>query len=155
MKGLFDRRLPAIASPAEQCIRSSNPRLVKQYIEKLHQYFVDHNIAQKAKEAKHYYDKDKIEKLDELITAGMLHAKNKCRNGLRRPWSKEINKVMTKFHILKIHLSSFCNNIDCSKQIDKKQKLLAKKVVLLQTIRDTVIALKTARREVRIYWKEF
>ena len=85
----------------------------------------------------------------------MLHAESKCRNGLRLPWSKEIIKVMTKFNILKIHLSSLRNNIDCSKQIEKKERLLAKKITLPLTITDTVIALKQARREVRICWKEF
>ena len=144
MQGLFDRRLPAILSPAERCIQSSHPRLVKRYIEKLHKYFVDHNIIQKAKEAKNYYDAEKIEKLDKLITVGMLHAESKYRNCLRLPWSKEINKVMTKFNILKIHLSSLRNNIDCSKQIEKKEQLLAKKIVLPLTITDTVIALKQA-----------
>ena len=144
MQDLFDRRLPAIVSPAKRCIRSSHPRLVKRYIGKLHKYFVDHNIVQKGKEAKHYYDADKIEKQDKLITAGMLHAKSKCRNGLRLPWSKEINEVMTKFNILKIHLSSLRNNIDCSKQIEKKERLLEKKITLPLTITDTVIALKKA-----------
>ena len=85
----------------------------------------------------------------------MLHAKNKCRNGLRLPWSKEINEVMTKFNILKIHLSSLCNEIDCSKQIEKKERLLAKKIILPLTITETTIALKQSRREVRICWKEF
>ena len=82
---------------------------------------------------KHYYNADKIEKLNKLITAGMLHAESKCQNGLRLPWSKEINKVMTKFNILKIHLPSLCNNIDCSAQIEKKERLLAKKIPLSWT----------------------
>ena len=80
-------------------------------------------MYRKQKKAKHYYDADKIVKLDELITAGMLHAESKCRNVLRLPWSKEINEVMTKFNILKIHLSNLRNNIDCSKQIEKKEQL--------------------------------
>ena len=80
-------------------------------------------MYRKQKKAKHYYDADKIVKLDELITARMLHAKRKCRNDLRLPWSKEINEVMTKFNTLKIHLSSLSNNIDCSKQIEKKEQL--------------------------------
>ena len=124
---LFDRQTPAIVSPAERCICNSYPRLVKRYIEKLHKYFVNHNIVEKAKELRHYNDAEKIKKLDKLITAGMLHAKSKCRNGMRIPWSKEINKVITKFHILKIHLSSLCNDIDCSAQIEKKERLVAKK----------------------------
>ena len=43
------------------------------YIEKLHDYFKDHSIVRKATKAKHYYDADKVEQLNKLITAGMLH----------------------------------------------------------------------------------
>ena len=69
--------------------------------------------------------------------------------------SKEIKEVMTQFCVLKIHLLSLQNKIDCSKQITKKQKLLAKAVVLPQTIGDSVIAQKVARQEVQRRWKEF
>ena len=92
MKGLSDRRLHAIISPAKRCIRSSYPRLVKRYVEKLYKYFVDHNIVQQANDTKYYYDANKIKNLDELIIAGMLHAKNKCRNGLRMTWKRKLMK---------------------------------------------------------------
>ena len=85
----------------------------------------------------------------------MLHAESKYLNGLRLLMSKEINEVMIKFNILKIHLSSLRNNIDCSAQIEKKEQLLAKKIPLPLTIKDTVIALKKVRREVRTCWKNF
>ena len=32
MVGLFDRRLPAIVNPAERCIRSNHPQLVRKYL---------------------------------------------------------------------------------------------------------------------------
>jgi len=48
--GLFDRRLPAIVNPAERCIRSNHPRLVRKYILKLAAYFEDHNIVRKVTE---------------------------------------------------------------------------------------------------------
>ena len=108
MIDLFGRQLPVIISPSESYICSSHPRLVKKYIEKLHKYFIDYNIVQKAKDAK-YYNPDKVEKLDELIIAGMLHAKKKYLNSLRMTWSKEINEVMTQFHVLKISPSSLRN----------------------------------------------
>ena len=48
MRGLFDRRLPAIVNPAEQCIRSNQPRLViRKYLLKLAKYLKEHNIEKK------------------------------------------------------------------------------------------------------------
>ena len=149
MKRLFDWRLPTIISHSERYIHSSHPKLVQRYIETLHDYFDDHNILQKVMEAQHYYDADKVEELDELIITGMYYAKDKCQDRLRIPWSKQINKIMTHFHILKIHLSSLCNKIDCSKQIKKKQKLLEKAIMLPITISAAVAALKETRRELQ------
>ena len=74
--------------------------------------------------------------------------KNKCQNNLRMTWSTKNNKVMTRFHILKIQLLSLCNKIDCSKQITKKQKLLANVVVLPPTISVSVVALRAVCWEV-------
>ena len=106
MQGLFDRQLPPIVNPTERCIRSSHPRLVRKYIDKLSAYFEDHGILKKAREAQNYYKYKEVEKLDELITAGMLHAERECRNDLQLLWSKEIHECMTQVHILRIHLSS-------------------------------------------------
>ena len=71
---------------------------------------------------------------------------------------------MTKFNMLKIHLSSLRNNIDYSAQIEKKERLLAKKIILPQTIKDTIIGLKnpveksgstgeSSNRDAAHYWK--
>ena len=47
MEGLFDRCLPPIVNPAEPCIQSSHPYLVRKYIEKLSDYFENHGIVKK------------------------------------------------------------------------------------------------------------
>ena len=67
---------------------------------KLVEYFEEHNIVQKVTEIQHSYSYEAVEKLDELITAGMLCAKQVCRNDVRLPWSEEIHKTMTQVHIL-------------------------------------------------------
>ena len=85
MEGLFDCRLPPIVNLAELCICSSHPHLVGKCIEKLSVYFEDYGIVKKVQEAQHYYKYKEVEKLDELITAGMLHAENECRNNIRLP----------------------------------------------------------------------
>ena len=66
MKGLSGKQLPSIVLPSKQCIRSSHPHLLRNYIETLNDYFEDQNIVQKVKEAQHYYDADKVERLNNL-----------------------------------------------------------------------------------------
>ena len=112
MIGLFDQRLPSIVNPAERCIRSNHPRLGQKYILKLAEYFEDHNILRKVTEIQHMYSYEAVEKLDELITAGMLFAESECRHDARLPWSEEINETMTKVNILRIYMSSLCNKVD-------------------------------------------
>ena len=65
------------------------------------------------------YNYEKVEKLDELVTPGVIHAEQECRHNVQLPWSKEINKTITQVNILWIHLSSLRKNIDCSDQIEK------------------------------------
>ena len=98
--GLFDGRLPAIVNPAEQCIRSNHPHLVRKYIENLSAYFEDHGVMKNAQVVQEEYNYEAVEKLYELITAGMLHAKHECRNDVRLPWSDEIHTLMTQVNIL-------------------------------------------------------
>ena len=85
MEGLFDGRLPAIVNPAERCIRSTHPWLICKYIKKLSAYFEDHEIVKKAQKVRQDYNYEEVEKLDELITAGMLHAEHECRNDVQLP----------------------------------------------------------------------
>jgi hypothetical protein len=65
----------------------------------------------------------------------MLEAEETCRIYHRQPWSKEVNEVMTTANILRIHMSSLKNNIDCTKQIKQKQSLLKKQIKLPQDIK--------------------
>ena len=95
MIGLFDRRLPAIVNPVERCIRSNHPRLVRKQILKLASYLEEHNNERKVTEIQHNYSYEAVEKLDELITAGMMFADQECRNDARLPWSEDIHEKMT------------------------------------------------------------
>ena len=95
MIGLFDLRLPAIANPVERCIRSKHPRLVYKYILYLVSNFEDHNIVRKVTEIQHNNSYEAVEKLDELITEGMMCAEQECRNDAGLPWSEKIYKKAT------------------------------------------------------------
>ena len=98
--GLFDQRLPVIVNPAGRCICSNHPQLVRKYILKLAANFEDHDIVRKVKEIQHTYNYEAVEKLDELITTGMLCAEQECRHNVRLPWSEEIHEKMTQVNIL-------------------------------------------------------
>ena len=155
MIGLFDRRLLVIVNPAEKCIWSSHPRLVRKYIEKLSDYFKDHNIVRKVTEIQHTYNYEEVEKLDKLITTGILHVERECRHNVRLPWSNEIHKTMPQVNILRIHMSSLRNNIDYSNQIEKKQQSLKVEQYLPTTRKETTELLKDAQKQVQIIWKEY
>jgi hypothetical protein len=53
---------------------------------------------------------------------------------------------MTTANILRIHLSSLKNNIDCTKQIKQKQSLLKKQIKLSQDINEATIPSKERNR---------
>ena len=124
MVRLFDRRLSAIVNPAERCIRSNHPKLVREYILKLVSYFEDHNIVRKVTEIQHKYSYEAVEKLDELITAGMLFAERECWHNVRLLSSEEIHEKMTQVNILQLYMSSLRNKVDYTDQIEKKQHTL-------------------------------
>ena len=107
----------------------------------------------KAQAVRDDYNYEAVEKLVELITAGMLHAEHECRNDIRLPWSKEIHTLMTQVHILRIHLSSLKNNIDCTTQIADaqiaaKQKSLKVQQHLPNLIKATTELLKSSQKDV-------
>ena len=85
----------------------------------------------------------------------MLHTKRECRNNVRHPWSKEINKIMTQVHILQIHLSSLWNNIDCHVQIEAKQNSLKINQYLPDSIKDTIKLFKSIQKDVQTICKEY
>ena len=121
MIGLFDRQLPVIVNPVEKCIRSNHPRLLQKYILNLASYLEEHHIERKITEIQHNYSYEAVEKLDKLITAGMMCAEQECRNDARLPWSKDIHKKITQVNKLRLYMSSLQNNISCTNQIEKKQ----------------------------------
>ena len=116
---------------------------------KLAEYFEDHYIVRKVTEIQHNYSYEAVEKLDELITAGMQCAKQVCRNDARLPWSEELHKIMTQVHILRLYMSSLCNKIDCDAQIEKKQLSLKLPLPLPLTVKETTELLKVAQKQVR------
>jgi hypothetical protein len=128
LAGFLDRQLPSILSASSRAIRGNHPSNITKYVEYLDEYLEERDIYRKVKEQKYWYNKKKLEKLDEVITRGMLEAEDQCRIYHRQPWSKEVNEVMTTANILRINVSSLKNNIDCSKQIAKKQSLLKKEI---------------------------
>ena len=155
MIGLFDRRLPAIVNPAERCIRSNHPRLVRKYLLKLAKYLKEHNIERKITEIQHDYSYEAVEKLDELITAGMMCAEQACRNDVQLPWSEEIHEKMTQINILRMYMSSLRDNTECTSQFEKKQQSLKVKQPLPPTVKETTELLKVAQKQVRKMWKDY
>ena len=147
--GFLDRQLPTIFSASSRAIRGSHPSNITKYVEYLDEYLKERDMYRKVKEQKYWYDKDKLEKLDRIITQGMLEAEDQCRIHHRQPWTKEVNEVMTTANILRISLSSLKNNIDCTKQIDQKQSLLKNKIVIPDDIKETTIALRLAQKNCR------
>jgi hypothetical protein len=84
----------------------------------------------------------------------MLEAEEQCRIHHQLTWTKEVNEVMTTANILRIHLSSLRNGIDCTKQIEQKQLLLRKRIILPTEIEATSIALRLAQTNCRTLIKE-
>jgi hypothetical protein len=84
----------------------------------------------------------------------MLEAEEQCRIYHRQPWTKEVNEVMTTVNILRIHLSSVKNNIDCRKQISQKQTLLKNEIRLPSDIKEALVALSLAQKNCRKLIKE-
>ena len=137
--------------------RSNRPTMDKsrKYLLKLAQYLKDYNIERKITEIQHDYSYEAVEKLDELITAGMMCAEQECRNDVRLPWSEEIHEKMTQVHILRLYLSSLRNKIDCEVQIETKQRSLKVQLPLPPTIKETTEILKVAQKQVRKMWKDY
>jgi hypothetical protein len=154
LAGFLDRQLPSIFAASSRAIRGTHPSNITKYIDHLNEYLEERDIYRKAKEQKYWYEKDRLEKLDRVITKGMLEAEDQCRIFHRQPWTKEVNEVMTTANILRIHLSSMKNNIDCTKQILQKQSLLRKEIRLPTDINEATIALKKAQKNCRQLIKE-
>ncbi|OEU09351.1 hypothetical protein FRACYDRAFT_248200 [Fragilariopsis cylindrus CCMP1102] len=149
LAGFLDRQLPSIFSATSRAIRGTHPSNITKYVEYLDDFLKEKDIYRKVKEQKYYYDKNKLEKLDKIITQGMLQAEDQCRIHHREPWTKEVNEVMTTANILRILVSSLKNNIDCSKQIQQKQLLLQKVIKIPETLVEASKALGVAQKKCR------
>jgi len=149
LAGFLDRQLPSIFTASSRAIRGTHPSNITKYVEYLDEYLKERDMYRKVKEQKYWYEKDKLEKLDKIITRGMLEAEDQCRIHHRQPWSKEVNEVMTTANILRILLSSLKNNIDCSKQIEQKQALLKKEIDTPDDIKEVSKALTIAQKNCR------
>jgi hypothetical protein len=100
LAGFLDRQLPSIFSASSRAIRGTHPSNITKYVEHLDEYLEERDIYRQVKEQKYWYNKEKLEKLDRIITRGMLEAEDQCRIQHRQPWSKEVNEVMTTANIL-------------------------------------------------------
>jgi hypothetical protein len=154
LAGFLDRQLPSILSASSRAIRGNHPSNITKYVEYLDDYLEERDIYRKVKEQKYWYNKEKLEKLDRVITRGMLEAEDQCRIFHRQPWSKEVNEVMTTANILRINLSSLKNNIDCTKQIAQKQKMLKNEIEIPKEIKEATTALSKAQKNCRKLIKE-
>jgi hypothetical protein len=154
LAGFLDRQLPSIFSASSRAIRGTHPSNITKYVEYLDDYLEERDIYRKVKEQKYWYNKEKLEKLDRIITMGMLEAEDQCRIHHRQPWSKEVNEVMTTANILRINLSSLKNNIDCRKQIAQKQSLLKNEIKIPEDIKEATTALRLAQTNCRKLIKE-
>jgi hypothetical protein len=149
LAGFLDRQLPSIFSASSRAIRGTHPKNITKYVKHLHSVFEERDIYRRVKQQKHWYEKKKLEALDREITAVMLEAEEQCRIHHREPWNEEVNEVMTTANILRIQLSSLRNNLDCTKQIKQKQRLLKNVFELPTTIKEATIALRTAQKNCR------
>ncbi len=76
----FDGKTPELCPPCQRQLQLHDPRIIKKYLETLHQQFKIHNIPEKVKalqqEHSEWTDHHQLEyeKLDKLITESMLYA---------------------------------------------------------------------------------
>jgi hypothetical protein len=76
----FDGKTPEICPPCQRQLQLHDPRIIKQYLEKLHQQFEIHKIPEKVTALRQDYNQWadhhqlEYEKLDKLITEAMLYA---------------------------------------------------------------------------------
>ena len=149
LAGFLDKQLPAIFSATSRAIRGTHPSNITKYVRHFHAYLEEKDVFRLAKVQKNWYEEKKLERLDSIITAGMLEAENQCRIYHRQAWTPEVNEVMTTANILRIHLSSLRTNIDCSRQIEQKQQLLLNRISLPECIELTSMALRLAQQKCR------
>ena len=122
--GLFDQRLPKLCSNMLRGIKGNSPVNITKYIKFLFKYIGDHNIIKQAKELMHsvYFNEEKANKLDQIITEGILVAEKECKHTYRLPWNKVTHYTMSKLNILRCMISAHKNGIDNKEVIAAKIK---------------------------------
>ena len=100
----------------------------------------------KVTEIQYAYNFEAVEKVEELITAGVLYVERECRHNVRLSRSKEIHEIMIQANILQLYMSIFQNKVDCTDQIEKKQHTLKVKQYITKTIKDTKELIKMAKK---------
>ena len=107
--------------------KGNSPVNITKYIIKfLFEYICDHNIIKKARELVHstYFDEEIVNKLNQIITEGMLAAKKECKHMYRLPWDMITHYTMTKLNILRCMISADKNDIDNEEVIAAKIKAI-------------------------------
>ena len=154
--GLFGNALPTLCSPATRTIRGDQPSNITKYIKSLATYITEHNLIQKATQLQHScnFTPDEANRLDDLVTNGMLLAEKKCRHTYRLPWCKETHEIMTATNILRSCISALRNRLDLSTSIDKKMATLTTKFTLPTTLDEANTMLRAAQKKSRNLKKE-
>ena len=151
IKGIFDRQLPKLISNMMRGIKGNNPVNITKYIIFLFNYIEDHKLLKKARELSHkvYFDAEKANILDQIITEGMLAAEKECKQNYRLPWDETTHDVMTTGNILRALLSHFQTNTDNKEVIAEKLKTLITPFDLPTNYEETTKQLKETRKEAR------
>ena len=71
-----------------------------------------------------YFDEEKANKLDQIITEGMLAAEKECKHTYRLPQNRITHFTMTKLNILRCMILAHNNGIDNKEVIAAKIKAL-------------------------------
>lgn len=116
----------------------NNPSDICKYILAFFDYIEKHNLLKKAPQLQHacYFNPKDSEKLDELITAGMLAAERKCCIFHQLPWDKETKKVIMSKNIVTSLPLGMRRNIDLRKVLDLKMKKIKEPFDLPTTYED-------------------
>lgn len=149
--GLFNRELPILFAPSSRYIRGDHPSNITKYLKFLHGYIVDHKLVKKARELQHECNflPEKANKLDELITAGMIAAKQICLITYRLPWCELTHEIMMTTNILKSYLSSLKTGINLSKTISRKMDKLKEEIDLPPTKEEANKLLRMFQKKAR------
>ena len=137
--GLFGRDIPTICTPSQRCIRGDQPSNITKYIKFLGKYIEDHNLERKALELLKQpgFTHKAVNVLDDIITAAILAAQQKCSTNYRILWCEETHEIMNAIYILQIHLSALRNNKNFDEVIQSKMEKLKSEISLPEDVATT------------------